>query len=484
MADGGSQPLSGGGGGGAAAASAADAERAAAAASLAAFAATRRAAVEEDVRRRLRLAAASESGGGGGGGDGGGRDGPDDGQGAPLLRLRVAGVGLAELVGGTGGTGGGNSGNGGNGGGASSSFYQGGSAIVRIMRPPEDLGSLSEGDVAIVTALVPHQGRGGGGGGGDGGGGGGAPSSSAAGAWRRSGAPAVLELKTSKGTRWEVIGRVDPCTGSLVASRHAPAAARRAAEASAFALPPFAPRPGSAAAAAAAEAAAEAGGAPAAQPLRIASLGPYLSARPALRGEFDASGVLLWAGVVRANRPREWEQWVFLADESAAAAAMAGAGATVDGEGEEAAAAGGAGEAENAAQAESLASRAVLLAVRITGSPESVDFLVPSSSSSAAAVGGADGGQPLPPPSPPQQPLSAVAFRNLVLERQDHSNGLWVARAPDTASHALQPLVAPPASAASTAAGEAGRAAALARWAAARPALVAALRRRVAALCG
>jgi hypothetical protein len=115
----------------------------------------------------------------------------------------------------------------------------------------------------------------------------------------------------------------------------------------------------------------------------------------ALQQDFDFTGLVLHvAPQLQADRGSA-SQWVFLADET-----VAGGGA-----------AGGGGEQGQAAAAGQQQQQPFLLAVRLQGQPECVDFLEPG-----RALG------------------SVLSLRNLVLERRDEANRLWAAVAGDTAA--------------------------------------------------
>lgn len=118
---------------------------------------------------------------------------------------------------------------------------------------------------------------------------------------------------------------------------------------------------------------------------------------------------------------RDWTQWVFLTDESAAGA-------------EQATSAGEAGWIQGRAQGgRSPASACPVLAICLVGGPTAVDWLPPSAPAavpSAAPVAAASSSNSrLVVRTEPRQQLSFVAATNVVLQSYDAARGLWVADA-------------------------------------------------------
>jgi hypothetical protein len=275
------------------------------------------------------------------------------------------------------------------------------SATIRVLRPPEDVAALAEGDVVVVTALTPSARAGGG----------------------------VLELQVQQGAglRLELVPcDAMRCTQLPLRSPVPPTAAATTPASHPHPLPQAGKHTqwqllGRAAALAPEFASAYA-------PRRALQLGGLASAQLAPQQDFDFTGLVLHVGPrVQAERGG-LSQWVFLADGSVAGGGEAG---------------GQAGQ------------QPYLLAVRLQGQAECVDFLEPS-----RALG------------------SVLSLRNLVLENRDEPNRLWAAVAGDTA--AVATVAAPGGGAGRRQAPQEG----LLGWARANAALVQQLQRRILELVG
>ncbi|EFJ51213.1 BRCA2-like protein [Volvox carteri f. nagariensis] len=332
----------------------------------------RQAYLAAEVARQTEETLNGKSGGAGGLGSGGGGD-----CGVPYLRLRVAAVTPHGVPSGP-----------------------PSNVMLRIWRPPAELDEqLREGQVLLATNLTPgaygSTSGGGSGAGKDPNGG----SAAALADLGPHGRLRCLELTASKMTRFRILGQAADLSHHLALPAYQPRRQLRLADIAA-ALP-------------------------AALQQRLFMPSPYnhghlhghgpgqqdRDGQGALSSvfEFDFTGCVVRVGDVQmvGGGGGVRQQWVFLADQTSGLCAGAMVGASGGGGG----GGGGGGEA-NGGGGGGAGPQPWMLAVKLVGAPESVDFLQ----------------------DPARQPGAVLSFRHLMLQDRDAANQLWVAAAPDTAS--------------------------------------------------
>ena len=186
-------------------------------------------------------------------------------------------------------------------------------AVVRLWRVGDDGDGLREGDVVRVTGLRASRAA-------------------------DFGFGRVLQLDSTKMTHWELVGRADAAAAAGWALRYEPRRALALRE--------------------------------------LAAAGDLGRLRDACRGEFDFTGLLLWAAAPQgaADGRGGLSQWLFLADETAPG--IGGGGPSNGGADPDAPGGGG----EQAQQAQQQAP--CVLAVQLAGPAGSVDFVEPSDAAS------------------------------------------------------------------------------------------------------